>query len=199
MTSYPVFMAAAGRVEFHAYVGVYRGTDYGIHAILVGEEGRGRKLGVLPVAGEFETRAPTPGNPAVGLVRAAQIGETRSGSAKLIAVPAPDTDEAAIVVFQTAIGFRGDNAHQGMNGADLPGRILVDGRIAQGQAGAMGSGRQIVLLLPKDEVVHVHIGGRMYGEPRDWYYVFNGTAIIARTTEQLRVVDDPLFEEVNLS
>jgi hypothetical protein len=118
-----------------------------IAAIKVGEVGRGRKLGILPVRGDAPDKPYT--------LESAEIGMTRNGNPRLIFKPVTD-DSAAIVVMRTSIGYRGGNAHTGdrtgtkddgtaAGFAPFPARqILARGIIAQGAAGAMGSGEQMI-------------------------------------------------------
>jgi len=150
-----------------------------ISAIIVGESGRGRKLGILPVAGA------QPGKEII----AASIGTTRSGRPKLVAQSAPNTDEAVVVVLRTPIGFRGNNKHCGRSQEDpFPGKVLTMGIIAQGIAGRMGSGDQLVALIPKGVVWSAYIGGRRYGAPRVYYYIFDGKKIKVSTEDEVESV-----------
>ncbi|RME76065.1 MAG: hypothetical protein D6785_14175 [Planctomycetota bacterium] len=66
----------------------------------------------------------------------------------------------------------------------FPGEILVKGKIAQGDAGRMGSGQQIVALVPKDVVFRTNLSGRLYGKPSAFYYIFNGQKILAATWDE---------------
>lgn len=52
--------------------------------------------------------------------------------------------------------------------------ILAEGKIAQGAAGRMGSNQQLILILPKDVVVGWAIGGRVYGNPREYEMWWDG-------------------------
>lgn len=102
MTTYPIFTLSDGYITRGATVQTFRlsgGQD--IPALLIGENGRGRRLGVLPVAGA------TPDCE----IRAAAIGTTRAGRPKLIANTDEDpTTNAAILIFREPIGFRGSKA-----------------------------------------------------------------------------------------
>ena len=196
-----------------------------IPAILVGEEGRGRKLGVLPAdrslvgfADEQQTRYELR-DPAGEYA----IGTTRSGGPKLISGgPNPD---ACIVVFRTPIGFRGSNDHTGdrigwpcprcyepdtaaekpengsrcphcgeerdwgLRGAKLrfrefPGKVVVEGLIAEGDAGRMGSGRQLVAVVPAGMVFRTGYYGRLYGGAPSHYHRFDGSSIISVTWDE---------------
>lgn len=114
MTVYKIFSIHRGVVEEGALVGKFSLTGAGIAipAVLVGEEGRGRELGVLPVQllpsqqKEWEEKEDT-------RVFAARLGQTRSGAPKLMAAESADNNEKIIVVLRTPIGFRGGNSHTG--------------------------------------------------------------------------------------
>lgn len=58
--------------------------------------------------------------------------------------------------------------------ADFPGKILVQGQIAQGDAGRMGSGSQYIALLNPYDVVRVKYSGRLYGAPSTDYLMWDG-------------------------
>lgn len=186
---YKVFTVESGQVESGAKVEsfAFRNGEIVIPAIVVGEEGRGRKLGVLPVAGAK----------AGAVAMAAAVGETRSGKPKLIATgPVARSDEKAIVVFRTMIGYRGDNAHTGDYSGDgydsfldFPGEILSEGVIAQGGAGYAGSGQQLVAVVPKGVVFRTAYGGRLYGSPDEHFYQFDGESIVALTADERDVAD----------
>jgi len=145
-----------------------------ISAILVGEKGRGRELGVLPVVGV------RPGE----RIYAAQVGQTSSGKPKLLAaspehaVPAP-----VILVLRTGIGFRGSNSHEG---EFMP---IVRGIIAQGIAGRMGCGEQLVVLLPEGKVLKVRRSGRLYGAPPEYHYLLREGKILVATPEEREITE----------
>ena len=86
-----------------------------VPALLVGEHGRNRHQGVLPVANAEGDR-----------VDAARWGESRTGRPKLYASTDAPTDAGAIVVWRTGIGFRGGSGHTG----DCTGRVRCKGRRA---------------------------------------------------------------------
>lgn len=183
--SYRVFTiggtVAAGTVEEGAVVEsfTFRNGEITIPAIAVGEEGRGRTLGVLPVVGAN-----------VGdTIHAANIGETRSGKSKLIVSKSAKSSDKAIVVMRTKIGFRGSNSHTGDRGAEFPGEVLVAGVIAEGAAGRAGGGKQIIALIPKDVVFRTSYSGRLYGAPSEHFYLFDGEKITALTGDERELAD----------
>ena len=87
-----------------------KGAGVEIDAITIGEEGRGRERGVLPVQGA----------PSDGILRYAVVGQTKAGKPKLIAAM-PHEADYAVVVFRTEAGFRGGAGHTG----DLDGLYKV--------------------------------------------------------------------------
>jgi hypothetical protein len=198
-----------------------RSGDVTIPAITVGEEGRGRKVGVLPIQlNNSYQQWKTEGH---CWVYHAQLGQTKTGRPKLIELQAPETkstQEAIICVFRTQIGFRGGNAHTGdrlgwfchncgevglevdppktcPNGhpvnlwfAEFPAEaILVEGVIAQGEAGAMGSGKQIVAVMPANKVFRTGYSGRLYGAPAAHYYLWDGENLKVATWEERQVAE----------
>jgi hypothetical protein len=71
----------------------------------------------------------------------------------------------------------------------FPGEIISKGVIAQGDAGGMGSGEQLVTLMPKGKVFRIRLYGRMYGYPEVRYGVFDGQSVKLLTWEE-RVLAD---------
>jgi len=143
------------------------GAGVVIPAVLVGEEGRGRELGVLPVALPPAEEEKLNGGGRVRIY-AARVGQTRSGRPKLFWADPAGVDTAdVIVVVRTPIGFRGTNRHYVASPEEegLPFPVLARGRIAQGEAGRMGAGEQLVLILPDGAHLNIKIGGRRYGMP----------------------------------
>lgn len=216
-----------------------------IPAIIVGEDGRNRHFGILPVQNfpmvpcpdrnkEFwrtvcglcsvSYNTETHRHPDEGMVfdrlRYATIGKTRSDRPKLLATNAPTTDDQIIVVFRTTIGFRGCNDHTGdiigqactqcgtsfpYTGATrcpkcalltmytqhqpFPGQILVSGKIAQGDAGRMGSGFQPVAIIPKNVVFREERNGRLYGAKPEHFFMWTGEKLLVATAEERECFD----------
>ena len=79
------------------------GAGVEIDAVIIGEEGRGRERGVLPVQGA----------PADGLLRYAFVGQTKAGKPKLVAQADAGATNTCIVVFRTEAGYRGGANHTG--------------------------------------------------------------------------------------
>ena len=287
MKYYRVFTVQHDRIQPHATARPFEiaGGSVKIHAVLVGERGRGRELGVLPVW--FEAGKPAE-DEAVRFSVAA-VGKTRAGKPKLL-VPRGEvvpTDEAAVVVLLTEPGFRGGCNHTGdraevwyeldsfysypnyddkdgsyfrehivrvrevlpdlpedpdeviymlrtrkfsyAEAASLapiiaqakwmepqenpwpwkrkirfrpfPGQVLVSGYTAQGDAGRMGGGAQIVALVPRGVVFRAGRSGRLYGAPAAHYYVFDGERVLTATWEERELLPDehPLAIPENLA
>jgi len=178
------------------------GSEVSIPAILVGENGRGRSLGVLPVQLTRDQQQEWEAKGSV-LVSFAKLGKTHSSRPKLISIDIMEEvlhdEERAVCVFRTHIGFRGGSDHTGdqigeRNGkptfVQFPGEVLVKGIIAQGDAGRMGSGEQMVAIMPKGVVFRTAYSGRLYGEPSQHYYYWDGTKMVGGFTEEERAVAD---------
>lgn len=217
-----------------------------IPAVMVGESGRGRKLGVLPVQLTPENYNKWQAGEKVNIL-AAQIGETKNGRPKLVEADASDaSDTSAIVVLRTTIGFRGSNDHTGdilkswweldeyfidkakssgvptkgqyttaektrytkllqqfCVGFDdyedffiekssyqkFPGEVICSGRIAQGDAGRMGSGEQLIAIIPKNTVFCTAYTGRLYGESKQHFYMLEDGNILFATQEERTITD----------
>jgi len=211
-----VFTVIDGRVECGALLHSHTlSNGMVIPVIAVGEEGRGRKQAMIPVANVPRS------DDAPGRLLYADLGSTKSGGPKLIARQEPGGDTEAIVVFRTGIGYRGGNSHTGdragwacrrwgckaegdgqypatcpdcghdvtIRFAPFPGRILATGIIAQGNAGRMGSGEQIVAVVPRGVVFRTGYSGRLYGRPAAHYYLFDGEQLLAATWEERMATD----------
>src|SRR5690606_1830488 len=104
------------------------------------------------------------------------------------------TSEKVVVVFRSPIGFRGSNRHGDGQGGPFPGHIIAEGVIAQGDAGGMGSGEQLIAVLQRGVVVKVSYSGRLYGRPSAHYYVFDGERVLVATREEIDVSDDTIWD-----
>lgn len=177
--------------------------EISIPAIIIGEDGRGRQRGVLPVHLLPENHAKWNQEGQV-LIKAATIGTTKAGRPKLFeAETASAESDKFIAVMRTEIGFRGSNIHSGdifehkvdSYGDDCsifekwPGENICSGYIAQGCAGRAGGGDQYVSIMPKGVVFRTRLGGRMYGKPREYYYKHNGKTVLFCTHEEREVSD----------
>lgn len=66
---------------------------------------------------------------------------------------------------------------------------MCEGIIAQGEAGRMGSGSQIIAVMPADTVFRTGYSGRLYGDPAEHYYIFRDRQILSATLEEREVTD----------
>lgn len=246
------FTIRSGEVSLGAKVEAFQlsGAGVTIPAILVGEEGRGRKLGVLPVHllpdryKEWQEKGEV-------VITAATVGQTKAGKPKLIEVSEVTDTGRCICVFRTQIGFRGSNRHTGDRAREyyvldyfarsvaseagipikeeytgeevleyariflrtkypdedpndfrpdagferrlefhpFPGEVLCEGVIAQGDAGRMGSGKQLVAVMPAGIVFRTGYNGRLYGAPAAHYYIFRDGQILPATWKERQIAD----------
>lgn len=151
-----------------------KSVDVTIPAITVGEVGRGRLLGVLPVDAPIDSE-----------ILEADLGLTKTNNVKLVSQMINNKEEC-LVVLRTPIGFRGSNSHTGDriaegSYANFPGQVLVKGYIAQGDAGRMGGGDQLIAVIKKGDVFRTAYSGRRYGNPASHYYMFDGERILCAT------------------
>ena len=202
---YSIYTIQSGEVSEGAKVSslTLKSAEITIPAIIIGEQGRGRSRGVLPVQlpnglyKEWQEKGSV-------TINAAEVGQTKAGKPKLFVKNGPDTNEKIIVVFRTKIGFRGSNSHTGDRTGEkekdcwgtehlkfrpFPGEILTIGIIAQGDAGRMGSGQQLVAVMPKDVVFRTSYSGRLYGFPSAHYYKWDGQRLLALTWEEREASD----------
>ena len=196
-----IFTIRSGEVEEGVRVDSFtlKGAGVSIPAVLIGEEGRGRRLGVLPVQllpekyKEWQEKGTV-------LIHSAKVGETKAGKPKLIETSGITDTEKCICVFRTRIGYRGANEHTGdrdggTEGAEhptflpFPGEVLCEGIVAQGDAGRMGSGSQLVAVMPAGIVFRTGYSGRLYGEPAEHYYLFRDGQLLSATWEEREVAD----------
>jgi len=254
-----IFTIESGDVFEGARVDTFmlKGAGVSIPAIIIGEEGRGRKLGILPVQLLPEEYKKWQENGYVNIYYA-EIGTTKAGRPKLVQVEDAETIERCICIFDTLIGYRGSNSHTGdikeeywipnwlwrSDFSDLvkkylgrepkekytedegrqiieelnnmvpeevkfprkkyifdaiftkkrefhpfPGEIISTGIIAQGDAGRMGNGEQLVAIIPEGIVFRTGYSGRLYGHPAEHYYIFRDGKIIAVTMDEREATD----------
>lgn len=200
-----IFTIESGKVTEGAKVDSFtlKGAGVTIPAIIVGEEGRGRELGVLPIQLLPDSYKEWQEKGCV-YIRFAKVGTTKAGKPKLFQTEDADTTEKCICVFRTMIGFRGGNSHTGdRNGGTekdywgteqptfhpFPGEVLCEGEIAQGAAGRMGYGDQIIAVMPENVVFRTAYHGRLYGAPGAHYYIFRDGQILSATWDE-RLVSD---------
>ena len=226
-----IYTIARGVATFGATVRPFKIKNAGvtIPAILIGEEGRGRSLGVLPVQLTGEDYKKVVAGETVTITNAT-VGTTKAGGPKLFACsPEQDTDEgAALIVFRTECGYRGGCSHTGdrvgwfctsrhshpdhedfqMSGEGecphckssyyvklrflpWPGKNIVVGYTAQGDAGRMGGGEQLVTVMPIGSIFRTGYSGRLYGNPSShYYYLVDKDSLVGGLTWENRCASD---------
>lgn len=202
MNSFKIFTVASGEATPGVIVDSFtlKGASVTIPVIFIGEEGRGRQLSHIPVELPKELYSEWKEKGKAKLLFA-EIGRTKTDKPKLIGKTISDSDEKMIGIFPTMIGFRGGNSHTGdrtpetfnnedaVEFLDFPGEILCKGQIAQGDAGRMGNGDQLIAVLSKEVVFRTSYSGRLYGAPSSHYYKFDGNTIQSFTWEERTTVD----------
>jgi len=201
MVIYKIFTISSGSVSDGATVTSFalKGAGVTIPVITVGETGRGRHQEILAVHLPKDLYAKWQENGSVKIY-AGKIGKTKSGKWKLFVESEADSDEKIITVMPTMIGFRGGNSHTGDRTgetrkdswsnreypvfAKFPGTVLVEGTIAQGAAGRMGSGTQMVAVMPKGVWFRTGYSGRLYGKPAAHYYKWDGENLVSMTWDE---------------
>jgi len=73
--------------------------------------------------------------------------------------------------------------------APFPGQVIVKGRIAEGAAGRMGSGEQLIAILKEGDICSTGYTGRTYDRLKRHYFKFNGETILSATWQE-RIVSD---------
>ncbi|MCS7064299.1 MAG: hypothetical protein NZM04_09740 [Methylacidiphilales bacterium] len=63
------------------------------------------------------------------------------------------------------------------------------GVIAQGHAGRIGSGGPLVAVIPRGVVFRIAYSGRMYGRPREYFCLYDGSRVITATRDQRELGD----------
>ena len=109
-----IFTVESGKVTKGVRVDSFtlEGAGVTIPAIIIGEQGRGRKLGVLPVhllPDDYKKWQ----EEGYVYINFAEVGTTKAGKPKLFQIEEADTTEKCICIFRTKIGFRGSNSHTG--------------------------------------------------------------------------------------
>ena len=174
-----------------------KGAGIVIPTIIVGERGRGSQEGIMPVDLLPESSAKFQKNGQVS-IKFGNLGKTRKELPKLIeTIEVDKEDNFCLIKFSTPIGFRGCNSHTGeplnealdtKEYAQFPGQILIRGIISQGAAGNMGSGEQLIALMPKNMIFRIHIGGRRYGHPHEYRGLWDGTQIMCLPLEEWNLI-----------
>lgn len=195
MTAYKIFTVSNGKINEGAKINTLKlsNSPVKIPVIEIGETGRGRERGIISVNllpmnfKKWENKEEV-------RVYSASLGQTRSGNPKLFETEEPTTTEKILVVFRTTPGFRGSCGHTGdlnhhKSDREFPGEILITGYTAQGIAGRMGGGEQLVALMPLNTVFRTWYTGRLYGDPSEHYYFWNGKTLYGLTKTERDILD----------
>lgn len=150
------------------------------YAITCGEEGRGRKLGFIPLCKELQQEDE--------LIKEYDVIKTQKGNLLII----PETkEEGLIIITDWYGGFRGgisSNIHELSENNYI--QILQDGATAEGTAGRMGGENQYIFKVNKSCKVYYKKLGRVYGNPREW--------IVDIDLENRKVEEYPAVEDIDL-
>jgi len=146
-------------------------------ALLLGEQGRGRRLARVPVAAELAAElvpAPAPRQPTT--LEVADL-ERRGGT--IIVLPGRDSaPRTAGLVIRDQSGYRGSWTF----GTPAP-KVLAEGRKAYGIAGNVGGGPEILLTLGEGEEVEIVRSGRLYGAPSRVWLRWDGSAMTVESSQ----------------
>lgn len=197
-----LYSVNGSRVEVGAPVETYtlKSNDSKIPVLRVGEDGRGRKEEMLPLELlPSSYKAWKEGKEVI--ISFVELTTTKAGKPKLREVATSETTDKCVVVFNTQIGYRGGNSHTGdrcqtqtsednLTFEKFPAlETLAEGIIAQGTAGNMGSGAQLIAVMPANIVFRTGYSGRLYGEPAAHYYRFDGAKLQVATWEDRELTD----------
>lgn len=210
-----VYTIADGRAESGAQVISLRlqGAGIDIPAITVGEEGRGSSLGVVPVeglpAGEGRLLAARIAHTRQGKPKLIAVApETASPEAVLVVFRTTigyrggNRHDGGPTGWSCVCGAAGTgeppaacpasqwHARPNVVYGPFPGRMLARGGISQGAAGRMGSGDQMVALIPKGAIFRIARSGRLYGQPGVHWARWDGTSLVVLTPEERALLDE---------
>lgn len=205
MATYKIFTISSGTISQGAVVTklTLKGAGVDIPVITIGEIGRGRHQESLAVHLPRDLYAEWQEKGSVRVL-AGKIGKTQAGKWKLFVEAEADADEKIVAVMPTKIGFRGGNSYTGDRTgettkdaltrreypvfAEFPGTVLIEGTIAEGDAGRMGCGSQMVAVMPKNVWFRTGYSGRLYGGPSAHYYRWDGETLLAMTWDERQLV-----------
>ena len=181
-----------------------KGAGIEIPVLAVGEEGRGRRRGIVSVQLDRDSWVRWEAKNEEVLLKAAHLGATKAGKIKFLERETPNNEDFLLTVFRTPLGFCGSNSHTGDRTGEyresswgeqtpvfhpFPGITLEHGVIAQGCAGRAGSGEELIALMPREEVFRTGYSGRLYGGPSAHYYKFDGQRVLSATWEERAASD----------
>lgn len=197
-----------------------KAANTSISAVLIGEEGRGRERAVLPCPA-----VPEGERLMAASVGASQSGKPRLNSAQgalssdaavvvlrtSMGFRGGNAHTGEPVGWKCRCGASGSDAtpdtcpqcaasRTGYSGprrefAPFPGEIIARGRIAQGDAGRMGSGEQLVVVLKRGAVFRIRIFSDGRSRPSVYYGHWDGEHVVLMTAEERELLMDAQAEE----
>lgn len=135
--------------------------------LLVGERGRNRWAVYVPAEAEL-----------TGTLLSCSIGKRlgatpKQGMARILRErQSLNGSDRALVHLKVPMGFRGSVTYE-IGSAEL----LAEGQIADGAAGRMGSGQELLVILKTGDLVRAHRTGRLYGQESTLVIGFDGEAV----------------------
>ena len=160
---------------------------YIIPVIAVGEIGRGRQRSEIPIRLQVDAWNELR-KKGEATVKEVDIVRTRLGDIRFEESYTRQLVDEYLVVFYGWIGFRGWNRLEMADGQPVPEEMVIArGRIAQGEAGLMGSGEQWILKLHHGDLLRYEVGGRLYGEPSTYIVVAGQDKPILYTEEMYKL------------
>lgn len=197
-----------------------KAANTSISAVIIGEEGRGRERAVLPCPA-----VPEGERLMVASVGTSQSGKPRLNAAQGVPSPdavivvlrtpmgyrGGNTHTGEPVGWKCPCGGTGSGAtpdacpqckvaRMGYSGprpefASFPGEIIARGRIAQGDAGRMGSGEELVVVLKRGGVFRIRIFSDGRRRPSVYYGYWDGEHVVLMTAEERELLMDAQAEE----
>lgn len=138
------------------------------YAITCGEEGRGRKLGFIPLAKVYQTKENIATDRFTEEIEIIFTLSIKAQKGNWLIIPS-ERKEGLIVVTEWYGGYRGrisDNIDELVEQNKI--KILATGRTAEGDAGRMGGEDQYILKILGSCKIYYTKCGRTYGNPKDW-------------------------------
>jgi len=156
-----------------------------IPAIVIGEEGRGRSIGFVPVKltpasiAQLEEKGET----RVCFVSAREVGD------KMVFDQLDNNDDNSTghvcLVLNFAYGYRGTVRYEFPEGVD----ILAEGIKADGQAGRMAGGPEYIIVAEGEAAILVRRTGRLYGGQSDFLVVVKDGEVTLTTPDEAWLED----------
>jgi hypothetical protein len=147
------------------------------HVVIVGGDGRGEEqewIALHPRLEPVDFYPDTPGK----TIGHCSIGVTKSGA--YIMLPEKEPDDRALVKVYFKEGFRGWNSYitppEALAEIGEPKRVAT-GKFAQGAAGRMGGGFEVLIIMEPGQTLYCQRGGRLYGSPNKLEISWDGETL----------------------